>query len=108
MGILMSLIEDRSQYEELKANGVNHYLEIKKVTVDSPAEHFGLLAGDIIISIDDKDIDMVPDVIELLWDKNPGDMISFKVYRNNEYHTITVVLGTKKEEEVQTPVSIPK
>ena len=107
MGILMSLIEDRSQYEELRANGVNHYLEIKKVTVDSPAEHFGLLAGDIIISIDDKDIDMVPDVIELLWDKNPGDMISFKVYRNNEYHTITVVLGTKKE-EVQTPVSIPK
>ena len=100
MGILMGHIEDQDQYNELKANGVEHYLEIKEVTKDSPAERFGLKAGDIIISMDDKDIQVVPQVIELLWERNPGDQISFKVYRNNEYHTIDIVLGTAKKDPI--------
>ena len=93
MGILMGHIEDRDQYKELKEDGIEHYLEIKEVTKDSPAERFGLKAGDIIISIDDKDIQVVPQVIELLWERNPGDQVSFKVYREYEYHIIDVVLG---------------
>ena len=93
MGILMGHIEDRDQYKELKEDGIEHYLEIKEVTKDSPAERFGLKAGDIIISMDDKDIQVVPQVIELLWERNPGDQISFKVYRDYEYHIIDVVLG---------------
>ena len=108
IGILMSLIEDRSQYEELKANGVDHYLEIKEVTKNSPAEQFGLLEGDIIVSIDDNKIQTVPNVIELLWTLNPGDLISFKVYRGNEYQTIAVVLGTNKKEPAPEPITPPK
>ena len=93
MGVLMGHIEGRAQYDELKADGINHYLEIKEVTKDSPAERFGLLAGDIIISIDDKDIQVVAQVIELLWERNPGDQISFKVYRDYDYHIVDIVLG---------------
>ena len=100
MGILMGHIEDQDQYNELKANGVEHYLEIKEVTKDSPAERFGLKAGDIIISMDDKDIQVVPQVIELLWERNPGDQISFKLYRDGEYHTIDIVLGKSKKDPV--------
>ena len=100
MGILMGHIEGRAQYDELKADGINHYLEIKEVTKDSPANRFGLKAGDIIISIDDKDIQVVPQVIELLWERNPGDQISFKLYRNNEYITVDMVLGTAKKQPV--------
>ena len=102
MGILMGHTEDREQYEKLKDAGINHYLEIKEITKDSPAERFGLLKGDIIISMDDKDIQVVPQVIELLWERNPGDQISFKVYRNNEYHTIDIVLGTAKKDPIPT------
>jgi len=98
MGILMGHIEDRVQYDKLKEDGINHYLEIKEVTKDSPANRFGLKAGDIIISMDDKDIQVVPQVIELLWERNPGDQISFKLYRNNEYITVDMVLGTAKKE----------
>ena len=96
----MGHIEDRDQYEELKANGIGHYLEIKEVTKDSPANRFGLKAGDIIISMDDKDIQVVPQVIELLWERNPGDQISFKLYRDGEYHTIDIVLGKSKKDPV--------
>ena len=78
----------------IKADGINHYLEVKEVTKNSPAERFGLLAGDIIISIDDNDIQVVTHVIEVLWERNPGDQIIFKVYRNNEYYTFDIVLGT--------------
>ena len=100
MGILMGHIEDRAQYDELKEDKINHYLEIKEVTKDSPADRFGLKAGDIIVSIDDKDIQVVPQVIELLWERNPGDQISFKLYRDGEYHTIDIVLGKSKKDPV--------
>ncbi len=73
---------------------IYNYLEIKEVIIDSPAYRFGLLAGDIIISIDDNDIQVVTHVIEVLWERNPGDQIIFKVYRNNEYYTFDIVLGT--------------
>ena len=91
---MMGIIDDRELYEKLKADGIDHLLEIKEVIVDSPAYRFGLLAGDIIVSIDDNDIQVVPQVIELLWQRNPGDQLAFKVYRNNEYKIIDVVLGT--------------
>jgi serine protease Do len=104
MGILMGHIEDRDQYDELKKDGIEHYLEIKEVTKDSPAERFGLLAGDIIISIDDTDIQVVPQVIEFLWERNPGDQVSFNIYRDYEYITIDVVLG-RAENNPPIPVT---
>jgi len=104
MGILMGHIEDRDQYDELKKDGIEHYLEIKEVTKDSPAERFGLLAGDIIVSIDDTDIQVVPQVIEFLWERNPGDQVSFKIYRDYEYITIDVVLG-RAENDPPIPVT---
>jgi serine protease Do len=99
MGVLMGHIEGRAQYDELKADGIDHYLEIKEVTKNSPAERFGLLAGDIIVSIDDRDIQVVAQVIELLWERNPGDQISFKVYRDYDYHIVDIVLGKAKNNE---------
>ena len=104
MGILMGHIEDRDQYDELKKDGIEHYLEIKEVTKDSPAERFGLLAGDIIVSIDDTDIQVVPQVIEFLWERNPGDQVSFNIYRDYEYITIDVVLG-RAENNPPIPVT---
>ena len=89
-------------YKKLKADEINHFLEIKEVVLDSPANRFGLLAGDIIVSIDDTDIQVVPHVIEFLWEKNPGDEVSFTIYRNNEYTIIDVVLG-----KVEAVVPIP-
>ena len=65
----------------------------------SAAYRFGLLAGDIIVSIDDNEIQVVPHVIQLLWDRNPGDQLSFNIYRDGEYQTIEVVLGTAKPAE---------
>ena len=94
IGIMMGIIDDKKRYANLQSANVGHMLEIKEVIPDSPAYRFGLLAGDIIVSIDDVEIQVVPHVIELLWQRNPGDQLRFKVYRNNKYEIVDVVLGT--------------
>ncbi len=99
IGIKMSITENRELYEKLKAEGVGHYLEIQEVVIGAPAERFGLKAGDIIMAIDDTEIQVMPQVIEFLWTKNPGDQVIFKIYRNNEIIYIPVVLGKIEEKE---------
>ena len=98
----MSITEDRELYEKLRAEGVGHYLEIQEVIVGSAAEQHGIQNGDIIMSMDGIDIQVMPQVIEFLWTKNPGDKIVFKVYRRNSKEKIVdvpVVLGTLEEDE---------
>ena len=102
IGIKMSITEDRELYEKLKAEGLGHYLEIQEVIVGSAAEQYGLKKGDIIMSIDGTDIQVLPQVIEFLWTKNPGDEIVFKIYRKNgkeKFVNVPVILGTLKKKE---------
>jgi S1-C subfamily serine protease len=102
----MSITEDRELYEKLRAEGIGHYLEIQEVVVGSAAEQYGIQNNDIIMSIDGIDIQVMPQVIEFLWTKNPGDTIVFKVYRRNSKEKIVdvpVVLGTLVEDE-PTPI----
>ena len=102
IGIKMSITEDRELYEKLKAEGLGHYLEIQEVIVGSAAEQYGLKKGDIIMSIDGTDIQVLPQVIEFLWTKNPGDEIVFKIYRKNgkeKFVDVPVILGTLKKKE---------
>ena len=102
IGIKASITEDRELYEKLKSEGVGHYLEIKEVIIGSAAEQYGLQNGDILMSIDEAEIQVMPQVIEFLWTKNPGDEVVFKVYRINAREKIVhvpVVLGTLIEKE---------
>ena len=93
IGIKLAIVEKEEQYNELKAKGMDNFLEIKTVTPGSSAEKFGLLPKDIILSINDKIIYTTPDVIELLWTKMPGDILNFKLYRDNEIKNIQLTLG---------------
>ena len=104
IGILMSITEDRELYKELKAKGIGHYLEIQEVIIGSAAERFGLKKGDIIMSIDDQEIQVLPQVIEFLWTKNPGDQVVFEIYRNNEKVHIPVVLGMVDPPKEPVPI----
>jgi len=109
IGIIMGIVDDRDLYEKLKTKGLDHYLEIKEVIVDSPAYRFGLMAGDIIVSIDDKDIQVVPQVIELLWQRNPGDQLRFNIYRSGTHKIIDVVLEAVESKPIDTSqINSPK
>jgi S1-C subfamily serine protease len=83
IGIQLGQVEDRNQYYKLIELDVPSFLEIKEVVEGSPAERFGLLHGDILISIDGVKVESSPDVIEFLWGKMPGDVVVFEVWRTN-------------------------
>ena len=103
IGIQMGIIDDRELYEKLNLRGIESYLEIKEVVHESAAFHFGLQAGDIIVSMDNTPIRVVPDVIEILWLKMPGDSVDFLVLRDMEYVSLSVILGRVEvvvEEEI--------
>ena len=108
IGIVMGIIDDEALYGKLKEEGMEHFLEIKEIIPDSPANRFGLLAGDIIVSIDDNNIHVVPHVIQLLWQRNPGDQLRFKVYRDGEYKIIDVVLSKVDSKPETLPYGNPE
>ena len=66
---------------------------IESVTVNSPAEACGLIAGDIILKIDDKLIYTMNDIREYIYTKLPGENIKIEYRRGNKTNTVNLTLG---------------
>ena len=92
IGIIMGSVEDEEQYLSLIEQGITSILEIKEVSAGTPAEHFGIQTGDIITKVDGIAVSVMPEVIEVLWTKMPGDELELEIYRDEEIITITIVL----------------
>jgi serine protease Do len=72
-------------------------------SVDSPAEHAGLRAGDLIISLDGKPIDYTGQLQQAVAFRKPGDVVSVEVARKGGVRaTIQVPLEEVKDREVAT------
>ncbi len=69
-------------------------LLIEQVNTDSPAEEAGVRAGDVMSAIDGAPITSVINAIERINRKTPGESVDLRIYRNGDYRTITVTLGT--------------
>lgn len=70
---------------------------INKVLEDSPAAKAGLMAGDIIIKIDDKQVKSAGDVQNRIGLLRVGEEVSFEILRNGEHKKLTVVIAVGKE-----------
>lgn len=92
IGIVMGSIEDEEQYLSLIEQGITSILEIKEVSAGTPAEHFGIQTGDIITKVDGIAVSVMPEVIEVLWTKMPGEELEVEIYREGEILTITIIL----------------
>tara|TARA_B100001057_G_scaffold382422_1_gene388473 strand:- start:604 stop:1812 length:1209 start_codon:yes stop_codon:yes gene_type:complete len=92
IGIIMGSVEDEEQYLSLIEQGITSILEIKEVSAGTPAEHFGIQSGDIITKVDGIAVSVMPEVIEVLWTKMPGEELEVEIYREGEILTITIVL----------------
>ncbi len=68
-------------------------------TVDegTPAAAAGMLAGDIVIAIDDTAIDGASGLIAAIRDREPGDEVEIVVLRDGERRTLTVVLTNRPQ-----------
>lgn len=65
---------------------------IEEVAADGAAEEAGLEKGDVIVSIDGKEITKSGDLQEIIAVKQPGDKVQVVYLRNKKRHTATVTL----------------
>ena len=71
---------------------------VSSVNRGEPAEAGGLKAGDIIVSFDGKKISVLNDLPRTVAATTPGKSVQVVVIRDDKRKTLTVKVGTKREE----------
>lgn len=77
--------------------GVNTGVIVTDFLTNSPAKSAGLQKNDIIVSLDDKKIDNMTDLISTLLKYKSGDKVSVKVIRGDQTMTFKVTLTTQTQ-----------
>lgn len=95
MGVSTSTIDEglATQFNLPVARGAL----VQFVEPGSPAEEAGIERGDIIISIEDRDIGGIEDVFGAVRENQVGDPISIVVIRADTERTLTLILGSDAE-----------
>ena len=105
LGISGSAVsEDLASEHELP---VKQGVLVADVLADSPAARAGLrggsrrdpASGDIIISLDGRDVKAVEDIVSYLENKSVGDRVTVRYLRGGATQTVEVVLGAWPEEQ---------
>ena len=72
--------------------GTMEGIYVAKVTEESAAEEAGLKTGDVIVSVDGKEVSKMAELQEILAQKRPGDKISITYLRDKKKATKSVTL----------------
>lgn len=67
----------------------------ENIVKGSPAEQKGILKGDIILRIDDKEINTMNELKEYVYSKYPGDEVNLSIKRNGISKNVKINLGKK-------------
>jgi len=73
------------------------HVVIAGVLPDAPGDRAGLRAGDIVVAVDGQTISGRRQLYTLLWSRQPGDIVHFRVYRDNEVKQIAVPSGDAEQ-----------
>lgn len=82
---------EKEKGKEVDLGTVNG-IYVAEVSADGAAAAAGLEAGDVIVSIDGKEIDKFGELQEMLVNHRPGDKIQVTYLRNKKKHTATLTL----------------
>lgn len=85
---------DVAGYLNLK-NKVNKGIYVSQIIVNGPAYKSDLKEGDLINSIDGKELNTINDLREYIYRKIPGDVVNLKVIRGESVKEISVRLDKK-------------
>ncbi len=88
--LLQPLTPDLASYFNVK-NGVI----IAKVFPNTPAEKAGLKVGDIIVSVNDKNITSINDAVRYITRNPPGTKLKLKIYRKGKYIVKYITTGSQ-------------
>ncbi len=76
---------------------------VSSIIEDSPAQHAGMLVGDVIITFDGNDVDEMRDLPRIVANTPADSNAKVDVWRNGKVHSLDVKVG---ESERETPVEI--
>lgn len=68
---------------------------VENIVKGSPAEQKGILKGDIILKIADKEINTMNELKEYVYSKYPGDEVNLSIKRNGISKNVKINLGKK-------------
>lgn len=93
LGVIIEDIDageaERSELPEIKG------VKIVTTAHEGAAQDAGLQSGDIIVGIDNNSIKDMPDFVEYLGKKRPGDVVQVKYYRDGQRRILPVTLRNK-------------
>jgi len=84
-----------------KAEGVL----VQSLVDNGAAEAAGIKAGDVIISVDGKEVNAANELQSYIARKHPGDAVTLRVYRDGKFLDRSVTLRSRTEDNVVTRTS---
>lgn len=84
--------------EVMEVAGIDHGVLVGSMKDGSPAAKAGLLPGDVITSIDGKDVRTPDHLLEAIRSRKPGDAIGVVYYRAGKRAEATITLAARPEE----------
>jgi serine protease Do len=73
---------------------------VAQVQPDSPALAAGILSGDVIKSVDGKQVDGIKELTRMISAMKPGSSVKLGVWRDGKDMTVTAKVGDQKDEAV--------
>ncbi len=92
IGIHVTTVETKDERQELLDKGIKSIIIIDKTPEDGAAYEAGLKPGDIILSVNRKEVITSLDLIKQLWYNDVGDTVDVVVIRDDKKLTIPVTL----------------
>jgi len=77
--------------------GMAGHVVIGGVVPNGPAAKFGIKQGDIILTVEKKEIRSRQELYQEMWKKRPGERISFKILRDDQSFDLDVVGGDRAD-----------
>ncbi len=73
---------------------------INSVDGDSPAAAAGLLHGDVVLALDEREVNVSNEVQTLIYARDPGDRVSLTIVRDGDTLSIPVILGEPERDRL--------
>ncbi|MCM2314534.1 MAG: trypsin-like peptidase domain-containing protein [Thermoanaerobaculia bacterium] len=81
---------------------------VEQPVAGKPADKAGILAGDIIVQVDDKVVKRTRDLIDYVSDVGPGVKVKITVYRDGQKKTLTATTAERTDDVAGADEPAPK
>ncbi|MBC7833900.1 MAG: trypsin-like peptidase domain-containing protein [Phycisphaerales bacterium] len=99
LGVELPTMEEENM-GRLRAMGLTRGAVVTRVEPDQPAEKGGLLADDVVIEFNGRDITSTAGLRQTITVHRPGETVQMRVLRNGKPVDLNVVLGSQAESQV--------